>query len=296
VQVHLAVERQDDRLSSHACVVDAKVDSHRTWQEFASLPCVPRFAARLKPASPKCSPPRVGAGSLPSVWRGARCPLGWRTPGRRVGRRRNRHAAHGLPGTRPPCFPKRARGVFVSSARAMPPFELEQQETEDPNVLHVGVVGELDLTNARELEDRVDELSNPIPSGLVLDLPTVSSSSTAALHVLFGTARRHRIGIVLSPASPIARTVEIVGLAGDALGDSLTRSSTRRDAEGETRRFRRSRPGYHAAPIQKVGTCEGVHRHGYQPGHSASRGGRSPRRPCPPRCPASTSTRSASSS
>jgi anti-anti-sigma factor len=104
----------------------------------------------------------------------------------------------------------------------MPPFELEQHETEDPNVLHVGVVGELDLTNARELEDRIDELSTRYPSGLVLDLNRVVFIDSAALHVLFRTARRHRIGIVLSPTSPIARTVEIVGLAeATALGDSL---------------------------------------------------------------------------
>jgi hypothetical protein len=37
----------------------------------------------------------------------------------------------------------------------MPPFELVHQETEDPGVVHVAISGELDLTNARELEDRI---------------------------------------------------------------------------------------------------------------------------------------------
>jgi anti-anti-sigma factor len=104
----------------------------------------------------------------------------------------------------------------------MPPFELEQQETEDPNVLHVGVAGELDLTNARELEDRIDELSTTNVSALVLDLNRVVFIDSAALHVLFRTARRHRIGIVLASTAPIARTVEIVGLAGaTVVGESV---------------------------------------------------------------------------
>ena len=104
----------------------------------------------------------------------------------------------------------------------MPPFELEHHETDDPNVLHVGVSGELDLTNARELEDRIDELSTTNTSALVLDLNRVVFIDSAALHVLFRTARRHRIGIVLAPTAPIARTVEIVGLAeATVLGNSV---------------------------------------------------------------------------
>ena len=117
---------------------------------------------------------------------------------------------------------KQPRRTFrILSARTMPPLELEQHETDDPNVLHVGVSGELDLTNARELEDRIDELSAAnasAPSSTSIG----SSSSTAPRCVLFRTARRHRIGIVLAPTAPIARTVEIVGLAeATVLGDSV---------------------------------------------------------------------------
>jgi anti-anti-sigma factor len=95
----------------------------------------------------------------------------------------------------------------------MSPFELEHQETDDPGVVHVAVSGELDLTNARELEDRVGELTAGEASLLVLDLNRVVFIDSAALHVLFRTARRARMGIVLSQTAPVARTVEIVGLS-----------------------------------------------------------------------------------
>jgi anti-anti-sigma factor len=127
--------------------------------------------------------------------------------------------AHGLrcPAT---LLSKRARGVFRILSARNASVRARTAETEDPNVLHVGVVGELDLTNARG--SRIaSTVSTRYPSGLVLDLNRVVFIDSAALHVLF-RPRRHRIGIVLSPTSPIARTVEIVGLAeATALGDSL---------------------------------------------------------------------------
>jgi anti-anti-sigma factor len=98
----------------------------------------------------------------------------------------------------------------------MPPFELDHEETDDPDVRHVRISGELDLTNARELEDRVAELAAE-RSIVVLDLNRVVFIDSAALHVLFRTARNGRIGIVLAPTAPIARTVEIVGLSGAAV-------------------------------------------------------------------------------
>jgi anti-anti-sigma factor len=114
-----------------------------------------------------------------------------------------------------------ARGVPYPQ-RAVPPFELEPQETEVPNVLHVGIAGELDLTNARELEDRIEELSAGDASILVLDLNRVVFIDSAALHVLFRASRTGRIGIVLAPTAPVARTVEIVGLAeATVVGESL---------------------------------------------------------------------------
>ena len=117
---------------------------------------------------------------------------------------------------------KQPRRTFrILSARTMPPLELEQHETDDPNVLHVGVSGELDLTNARELEDRIDELSAANASALVLDLNRVVFIDSAALRPVQDGApapHRHRPGA----DGPIARTVEIVGLAeATVLGDSV---------------------------------------------------------------------------
>ncbi len=113
-------------------------------------------------------------------------------------------------------------GVPYPQPSPMSPFELEHQETEDPDLLHVAVSGELDLTNARELEDRVRELTAGEASLLVLDLNRVVFIDSAALHVLFRTARRGRTGIVLAQTAPVARTVEIVGLSNAAVvGESL---------------------------------------------------------------------------
>jgi len=114
----------------------------------------------------------------------------------------------------------------------MPAFELDPQETDDPDVVHVCLSGELDLTNARELEDRVAELAAEERSLVVLDLNRVVFIDSAALHVLFRTARTGRIGIVLSPTAPIARTVAIVGLSGaavvaESVDDVLTAISAR---------------------------------------------------------------------
>ena len=109
----------------------------------------------------------------------------------------------------------------------MPPFELEQQETDDPRVTHVNVVGELDLTNARELEERLEELSSADGSVLVLDVNRVVFVDSAALHGLFRVARRlgkDRFALVLAPGAPIARTLEIVGFPQAAVtGESVDR-------------------------------------------------------------------------
>jgi anti-anti-sigma factor len=106
----------------------------------------------------------------------------------------------------------------------MSAFELERQETDDPHLVHVTVVGELDLTNARELEDRLETLTGDDSSILVLDLNRVVFIDSAALHVLFRTARRigrARFAVVCAPEVPIARTLRIVGLeAAAVVGES----------------------------------------------------------------------------
>jgi anti-anti-sigma factor len=84
---------------------------------------------------------------------------------------------------------------------------------------HVGVVvaslsGELDLTNALELEERL-EAAAPAEALLVVDLNRVAFIDSAALHVLFKLARergREGLNLVLEPTAPVSRTLDIVGM------------------------------------------------------------------------------------
>jgi anti-anti-sigma factor len=97
---------------------------------------------------------------------------------------------------------------------SMTSYELAVLEANDRSIAVVDLSGELDLTNARELEERLEDLSAG-RQGLVLELNKVSFIDSAALHVLFRTARRmrrERFGVVLEPTAAIARTLTIVGL------------------------------------------------------------------------------------
>jgi anti-sigma B factor antagonist len=98
----------------------------------------------------------------------------------------------------------------------MTPYQLEPRETGDPKELVVNIGGELDLTNARELEERLEALTSSTGACLVLDLTRVLFIDSAALHVLFRLARRlgrERFGLVLEPTSPLARTLSIVAIS-----------------------------------------------------------------------------------
>lgn len=77
------------------------------------------------------------------------------------------------------------------------------------------VAGELDLTNAREMEERLDAVAVGNGQALVLDLNRLVFIDSAALHVLFRTARRlgrSGFGIVLEPTAAVASTLSIVGI------------------------------------------------------------------------------------
>jgi anti-anti-sigma factor len=94
------------------------------------------------------------------------------------------------------------------------PYELARRESGDSSRVVVDLMGELDLTNAREFEERLEELVDGEAS-LVLDVNRVVFIDSAALHVLFRTARRlgkDRFGIVFEPTAAIARTLAIVGM------------------------------------------------------------------------------------
>jgi anti-sigma B factor antagonist len=97
---------------------------------------------------------------------------------------------------------------------AVTSYELEVRETDLEDATLAELSGELDLTNADELERRLDELAAD-SSALVLDLNGVEFLDSAALHVLFGLARRSAgeargFGVVLRSEAPVARTLSMV--------------------------------------------------------------------------------------
>jgi anti-anti-sigma factor len=93
-------------------------------------------------------------------------------------------------------------------------YDLELDGTGRPEEITASLSGELDLTNARELEERLRDAA-PTGSTLVVDLNRVVFIDSAALHVLFKIARHVGPGslvLVLDPEAPVARTLEIVGM------------------------------------------------------------------------------------
>jgi len=98
------------------------------------------------------------------------------------------------------------------------PYELEVRELSVGGVAVVELAGELDLTNAGEVEREL--VASVYDDTLILDLNGVAFIDSAALHMLFRVARQigdpQRFAIVLEPMAPIARTLEIVGLDGVA--------------------------------------------------------------------------------
>lgn len=102
----------------------------------------------------------------------------------------------------------------------MTPYELEVVESDREGMTLLELRGELDLTNASDVEREVTGLAEVTdlaesPPRLVLDLNRVAFIDSAALHMLFRLARRFdgkRLGIVLEPGALVARTLAIVGL------------------------------------------------------------------------------------
>lgn len=95
-------------------------------------------------------------------------------------------------------------------------YELELRETTVEGFALAEVAGELDLTNAEDLEKRLQRIVVDAP-GLVIDLNKVTFVDSAALHVLFRLGRELQdtskgYGVVLASSAPIAKTVEMVRL------------------------------------------------------------------------------------
>lgn len=78
----------------------------------------------------------------------------------------------------------------------------------------VALSGELDLTNAKELEQRLSSACDA-EALLAVDLNDVFFVDSAALHVLFRLARargKDRLVLLLDPGSGLTRTLSLVGL------------------------------------------------------------------------------------
>ena len=101
---------------------------------------------------------------------------------------------------------------------------LTRRANRDSSRVVVDLSGELDLTNAREIEERLDELATDGDATLVLDVNRVVFIDSAALHALFRIARRlgkDRFQLVFEQSAVIARTLAIVGMPEVAtVGDS----------------------------------------------------------------------------
>jgi anti-anti-sigma factor len=101
------------------------------------------------------------------------------------------------------------RGRILTGVKS---YELEISESLLDGVAVVVLAGELDLTNAAEVERRLEQAATD--RGIVVDLNGVTFLDSAALHMLFRVARRPGppLGIVLEPTALVARTLRIVGL------------------------------------------------------------------------------------
>jgi anti-sigma B factor antagonist len=102
----------------------------------------------------------------------------------------------------------------------------------DADVLVASVEGEIDISNASELEAA---LSASLPNnalGIVLDLTRTSYIDSAGVHFLFGlgarlTRRRQQLRLVVGDGSPIARVLKLTGVSWTLQHDASVQVSLR---------------------------------------------------------------------
>jgi anti-anti-sigma factor len=93
----------------------------------------------------------------------------------------------------------------------MSTYDLELRN-DAAGVVVASLTGELDLTNARELEERLDEAA-ATEALLVVDINRVVFLDSAALHVFFRLSRRrgdNRLVLLMEPNAAVSRTLDIV--------------------------------------------------------------------------------------
>lgn len=79
--------------------------------------------------------------------------------------------------------------------------------------------GEVDMSNATPVRQRIAEFATPDDDAVILDLSELSFIDSAGLHAVFGLSavlveKRQRLLLVVPPGSQVARTLEIVGMPG----------------------------------------------------------------------------------
>ncbi len=79
--------------------------------------------------------------------------------------------------------------------------------------------GEVDASNAREIGARLHVLLGNAATALVLDLSPTGYLDSAGISLVFRLAeeldaRQQRLLVVVPPGAPVARTLQITGLAG----------------------------------------------------------------------------------
>lgn len=95
----------------------------------------------------------------------------------------------------------------------MSAYDVEVRE-EAAGVVVATLTGELDLTNARELEERLESAA-AVDALLAIDINRVVFIDSAAVHVLFKLARRRpddRLVLLMEANAAVSRTLDIVGL------------------------------------------------------------------------------------
>ncbi len=113
----------------------------------------------------------------------------------------------------PGATPWQARVAHHYAGAPMSTYDLEIREAE-AGVVVASLAGELDLTNAPQLEERLDAAAGD-ESFLVLDINQVVFIDSAALHVLFKLARRRErdgFALLMEPNAAVSRTLDIVGM------------------------------------------------------------------------------------
>ena len=79
--------------------------------------------------------------------------------------------------------------------------------------------GEVDMSNATPVRQRIAGFVTPDDDALILDLSDLSFIDSAGLHAVFGLSavldeKRQRLLLIVPQGSQVARTLQVVGMPG----------------------------------------------------------------------------------